>query len=244
MHPAERKTAADIQAAITAKLGSGLFSVREKPAPELIPTGIPEVDTECGGIPRGVITEITGPASSGRTTLLHSILAGMTARGEACALVDPGDAFDPSSADAAGAALNHLLWIRCGKHKNDALRVTDLLLQNGGWGMIVLDLADVDPQDARRIPLHTWHRFRLAIENKPTVFLVMGKQPNAASCSAMVLQTRAVQAHWQGRLLRGTAFEAQRRKPAGRTAVFEARTREQRTGYRAHGEMLATSAYR
>ncbi|MBI2816500.1 MAG: hypothetical protein HYX72_06145 [Acidobacteria bacterium] len=180
-----------LAAAIEAKLGSSVFSAREKPEPETIPIGIREIDAECGGIPRGVITEITGPASSGRTTLLHSILAGMTAQGEACALVDASDAFDPASAAAAGVALQQLLWVRCGTHKNNALRVTDVLLQNGGWGMIVLDLGDIDSKDARRIPLHTGHRFRLAIENKPTVFLVIGQEPYAASCSAMVLETHA-----------------------------------------------------
>lgn len=216
-----------LKAAIKSRLGSPVFFYREKPAPETVSTGIAELDSECGGLERGAITEIAGPSSSGRTTLLHSILAAATLRGEACALVDSSDAFDPASAAAAGMDLRQLLWVRCaaGKspaHRNNALRVTDLLLQNGGWGVIALDLGDIDPQDARRIPLHAWHRFRLAIENKPTVFLVIGQESYAASCSAMVLETNQSAAQWAGPLFRGAVFQARRRKPAGRTASFEA----------------------
>src|SRR5579864_4132593 len=102
-----------LKAKLESALGSPLFSFRERAAPETIATGIREVDSACGGLPRGAITEIVGPASSGRTTLLYSILAEATARGEACALVDASDAFDPASAAAAGADFQQLLWIRC-----------------------------------------------------------------------------------------------------------------------------------
>ena len=53
------------------------------------------------------------------------------------------------------------------------LRATDLLLESGGFGLIVLDLGDLPPQSARRIPLTTWFRFRRAIEHTPTILLVI-----------------------------------------------------------------------
>src|SRR5438034_11583311 len=81
--------------------------------------------------PRGAVTEIYGPPSSGRTTLLLSALAQATATEEVCALIDVDDAFDPASASAAGVALNRLLWIRCGGHPERALKVTDLVVQIG-----------------------------------------------------------------------------------------------------------------
>jgi recombination protein RecA len=68
------------------------------------------------------------------------------------------------------------------------LRATDLLLESGGFGLIVLDLADLPPQAARRVPLTTWFRFRRAVENKPTILLAIEQQPIAGSCSSLLLQ--------------------------------------------------------
>ena len=68
------------------------------------------------------------------------------------------------------------------------LRATDLLLESGGFGLIILDLADLPPQAARRIPLTTWFRFRRAVENKPTILLAIEQQPIAGSCSSLLLQ--------------------------------------------------------
>jgi recombination protein RecA len=82
-------------------------------APELIPTGIAQLDVLTGGLPRGCLTEIYGPASSGRTSILLATIAAATRRQEACALVDVSNAFDPHSAAAAAADLQQLLWVRC-----------------------------------------------------------------------------------------------------------------------------------
>src|ERR1051325_7817220 len=87
----------------------------EKPAVPTVPFGIAAVDELTGGLPRGCLTEICGPASSGRTTLLLSVLAIATDRQETCALVDASDCFDPLSAEHAGVDLERLLWVRCGE---------------------------------------------------------------------------------------------------------------------------------
>ena len=76
-----------------------------RPAPEMVSSGIPAIDTLTGGLPRGCLTEICGPASSGRTTLLLAALAAATRRGEFCVVVDASDALDPHSAAAAGVEL-------------------------------------------------------------------------------------------------------------------------------------------
>jgi|SRR5271165_1255128 len=183
-----------------------------RPAPEMVPSGIAAIDALTGGLPRGCLTEICGPASSGRTTLLLAALAAATHRGEFCAVVDASDALDPHSVNAAGVDLDGLLWVRCGessrkltqqqrKRENretrtnpsehrleQVLRATDLLLESGGFGLIVLDLADLSPQDARRVPLTTWFRFRRAIEHTPTILLAIEHQPIAGSCSSLLLQ--------------------------------------------------------
>ena len=86
-----------------------------RPAPEMVSSGIDALDTLTGGLPRGCLTEICGPASSGRTTLLLAALAAATQRGEFCALIDACDTLDPQSAAAAGVELDRLLWVRCGE---------------------------------------------------------------------------------------------------------------------------------
>jgi hypothetical protein len=74
------------------------------------------------------------------------------------------------------------------------LKVTDLLLQSNGFGMIALDLGDVPVPSARRIPLASWFRFRRAIEHTPTALLVLEQQPIAGSCSSVLLRVSAVRA--------------------------------------------------
>jgi hypothetical protein len=81
---------------------------------EVAATGVAEVDAQLeGGLPVGAISELTGPASSGRTSLALSFVAHRTAEGRACAWVDANDAFDPESAAASGVVLPRLLWVRC-----------------------------------------------------------------------------------------------------------------------------------
>ena len=303
-----------------------------RPAPEMVSSGVAEFNLLTGGFPRGCLTEIYGPSSSGRTTLLLAALAAATQRGEACALVDISNALDPHSASTAGMEFKNLLWIRCGakdpalkpehtfpespsssaylilpsadensssshvrspllspdplgeKHlevrprtmmgrvrtenmkpdqiKNlqaqqpgqfgidhaqrklprsyenrnpvraernpaghsaymsrdtkslarntahtlkereerklertkewarleQALKTTDLLLQSGGFGMVVIDLSDVPEKFARRIPLTSWFRFRRAVENTSTVLLVLAQAPCARTCASLLLR--------------------------------------------------------
>jgi len=166
-----------------------------RPAPEMVSTGIAVMDALTGGLPRGCLTEICGPASSGRSTLMLSALSAATRRGEYCAVVDASDSLDPPSLAAAGIELDRLLWVRCGENSREAehrleqlLRTTDLLLESGGFGMIALDLGDVPPQAARRIPLATWFRFRRAVEPTPTVLLAVERQSIAGSCSSLLIK--------------------------------------------------------
>ncbi|MGB9204905.1 MAG: recombinase RecA, partial [Terriglobales bacterium] len=82
------------------------LSVLPRSAPELLPTGIAEVDAMLGGgLPLGGVTEIIGPVCSGRSTLALSVLAGITGQGAAAAYVDVSDALDPFSAAAMGVDL-------------------------------------------------------------------------------------------------------------------------------------------
>ena len=79
-------------------------------------TGLADLDALIGGgLPRGQISEITGEASSGGTSVILSLLAEATARGEVAAYIDVSDCLDPLSAASAGVKLERLLWVRCGQ---------------------------------------------------------------------------------------------------------------------------------
>lgn len=138
--------------------------------------------------PRGRISEITGTRSSGRTSVLHALLAASTGQGEYAALVDTKDAFDACSAAAMGVELSKLVWVRCGGHAEHALRSADLLIQAGGFGVVALDLAEVAPPALNRIPTTAWFRFRRAVESTPTILAVVADYPLAKSCSSLTIK--------------------------------------------------------
>jgi recombination protein RecA len=320
-----RPSAAKLRRRVEAELAEripGALSPHERVAPEMASSGIAALDALTGGWPRGTLTELFGPASAGRTSVLVAALAAATARGEACALIDAGDAFDPESAAAAGVDLKKLLWVRCGKqnppqrhrdterklshchseakrnaaeetgfqfgnsavrqfgnvsaslrHRGEdfgmpeprdigiwgygdtetmerinpalarknppqrhrvtekkqilfchseakrsgaeesafqfgnsairqfgsrfrpayarieqALQAADLLLGAGGFALVVIDLAGLPPEAARRVPLTTWFRFRRAVEAASTVLLLVSPQPITQSCAALALK--------------------------------------------------------
>jgi len=216
-----------------------------RPAPEMVSSGIVTLDQLTGGWPRGCLSEICGPASSGRTGVLLAALARSTQNGEVCALLDAGDALDPASAAAAGVDLGKLLWVRCGKavlssqfpvlsscgkqmdcrnldglerrrwelRLEQVLKVTDLLLQSNGFGMIVLDLGDIPVRNARQIPLTSWFRFRRAIERTPTVLLVVEQQPIAGSCSSVLVRVSGLRCQVSGEKLSAVSSRLSGNRP-------------------------------
>jgi hypothetical protein len=143
------------------------------------------------------------PLSSGCTSVMLAALAEATGtRKESCVLIDASNAFDPASAEAAGVDLQRLLWVRCSGTKfsnlEQVLKTTDLLLQAGGFGMVIVDLNDIPPSIARKIPLATWFRFRRAVENTNTALLVFEQEPYAKSCASLAvgIQQSSVVGRW------------------------------------------------
>jgi hypothetical protein len=193
----------------------GQFGWQERPAPQTVRTGVSELDATTGGLPRGSLTEIFGPASSGRSSLLASILAAATERNEVCALVDAEDSFDLLSARAAGVRLERLLWIRCAHCAEHALKAADLLIQGGGFGLVAMDLGDTPLEVARRISLTSWFRLRRAVENTPTVLVTVARQSNAKTCASLMLECTRERTSWVGGvcLLRGIRVRVTQRKP-------------------------------
>lgn len=187
------------------------------PPRETLGTGLPHIDHLTGGFPRGAISEVIGPESSGRTALTHSLLAAATARGEICCCVDTHNNFDPQTAAEAGVVLSQLVWIRCSGNAEHAFKAADLILHAGGFGVVVLDIASISARVANRIPLSYWYRFRRAIETTPTILALVEKEPQAKSCASLMLELKRERARWPGapgfELFRGMDLAVVRRKP-------------------------------
>ena len=153
-----------------------------------------------GGLPRGQLSELVGPRSSGRTSLMLRMLAAATARGELVALVDVLDGFDVESAQAAGIDLDRLLWIRGHVVVNpgfcrdlnqraleQAVKALTLVLQAGNFGLVVFDAADAPSDAIRRLPFTTWLRLQRMAEGSPTACVLIGAQPVARSSAGLTL---------------------------------------------------------
>jgi hypothetical protein len=182
-----------------------------------------ELASLVAGLPRGCISEIVGERSSGRTALIHTVLAEASAHGETCALVDYANSFDPANALCNGVSLEQLLWVRCGRRLDHALKAADALLHTGGFGVVVLDLCNVAGNTLRRIPLSWWHRFRRTIENTSTVLLITASEPATGSCASCVIAMEHRGAQWSGSahqpLLAGIDLEGSSTKPVHTASI-------------------------
>jgi recombination protein RecA len=196
-----------LRAQVAATLSSKFevsFRMREKATAAVLHSGISDID-----LPRGTLSEIYGPSSSGRTGCLLGAFARATRLPESCALIDASDSFDPRSGADAGVDLSQLLWIRCGKNAEHALKAADLLVQAGGFGLIALDLAGIPTRDARRISLTSWFRLRHTVEKTSTALVVLGEELIARSCSTLHIELRRTEIKMTGTLLRGVGVEAE-----------------------------------
>lgn len=164
-----------------------------------------------GGLPRGRLSEIVGPASCGKTALLYTLLATDTARGEVVALVDLADAFLPSTAAAAGIDLTRTLWVRPTSMR-DALRSAELLLDGRGFGAVAVDLGTAHTAHsghtgphtrgatrATRIGTSTWARLARAAAQSGAAVVLLGNERVAGTCAALGLVLRTRQQHWSRR---------------------------------------------
>lgn len=191
-----------------------------------VPTGIAALDARLeGGIPRGHLSEVIGPRSSGRLAVAVSALAAATTRGEAVALIDPLDMFDPVSASACGIDFQRMLWIRgdatesarmslsceygtLQKNVDRAVKALNLVLQAGGFGLVVLDLGEVAPQAIKRLPYTTWLRLHRVIEGGETACLLIGSEPIARSSRGVTMVLSGAQpAYTNARVVRSRAME-------------------------------------
>ena len=80
---------------------------------------------------------------------------------------------------------------------DQALRATDLLLNAGGFRVVVLDMGDVRAEQVRRVPLASWYRYRLHAEKSQALFLLLAQTPCANSCASVVLHCQEADERWE-----------------------------------------------
>jgi hypothetical protein len=171
----------------------------EGDASALVPLDVAALDA-ClqGGLPRGQVSEIAGPPSSGRTSLLLALVGAATRRGEIAAIVDTFDGLDVASTAAAGVERTRLLWVRgqavagsrpAGVERalDRALKAFSLVLQAGGFGVVALDVADVPVPALTRLPFTTWLRVQRMVEGRDTACVIVAPQPLARSTGGLTL---------------------------------------------------------
>jgi recA bacterial DNA recombination protein len=196
-----------------------------------LPTGVAAVDALLqDGFPRGQLSEIHGPASSGRTGLALALVARVTSGGALAAWVDPGDRFDPASASAAGADLTRVLWLRgeSGRARGlaDAVSAAATVISSGLFEVAVTDLAEVPGHDLRRLPSATWIRFQRMVEDTPSTLILLADAHVAHGPGGVSLALRSSGPRWSGapgpgRFLRSLGASAQAGRFTARSAVLE-----------------------
>ena len=198
---------ADLESLLRAKkldrtLTSALPSIDPRDDLALSPTSITSLDAQLGGgLPRGQLSELVGPRSSGRTSVMLHLLAAATARGEIVALVDALDRLDVASAASAQIDLDRLLWVRGHVVSNpgmcrdlnqravdQAVKALSLVLQAGNFGLVVFDIADAPADAVRRLPFTTWLRLQRMVEGSQTTCVLVGSEPMARSSAGLTLK--------------------------------------------------------
>jgi hypothetical protein len=162
-----------------------------------------------GGLPRGQLSEVVGPSSSGRTSVAWAALAAATRRGESVAIIDTFDRFDPPTAHACGIDLSRVLWVRgqaisktsaaidpawlpgvravngpgtfIERVIDRAIKAVNLVVQSRVCTLVVIDLVDVPANAVRRLPAATWFRIERAIEGSDTAVVILAAVPVARS---------------------------------------------------------------
>ena len=162
---------------------------------DVLPTSIESLDTVLGGgLKRGKVVEVIARRASGRYSIVISALAAATSIGEAAALIDVNDHFDPQVAAAAGVDLRRLLWVRP-KTMKQAVMAAEMLTATG-FQLVVLD-AGLHPVRGRRAPDAAWVRLARAAEAHGTAMLVSAPYAFTGTTSEAVIRGERTKVQWK-----------------------------------------------
>jgi hypothetical protein len=207
--PALRKLRAALDPGVMARVRSGAELLRHAAntgRTSILPTTLEAFDTLLGGgLPRGKVVELVSRRAAGRFSIALSALVAATTMGEAVALIDLGDHFDPQLAAANGVDLRRLLWVRPETMK-DAVMSGEMITATG-FQLIVVDVG-LHPLRGRRAPEAAWVRLARTAEAHGAAMLVSTPYPLTGTASEAVVKAFATRAQWIGqrnapRLLRG-----------------------------------------
>jgi hypothetical protein len=156
------------------------------PAETRLITGLSFLDqTIGGGLPKGAITELISPqVSAGSASLIHALLHAAHRDRYFLALIDGRDSFDPQP--LGNACLRHLLWVRCNK-VFEAIKAADLLLRDGNFPLVIVDLVLNPPEELRKIPQTSWYRLQRLVEPISAVCLVFTRQSMVGSAQLKIV---------------------------------------------------------
>ncbi len=177
-------------------------------------TGLAALDRRLGGgLPRGALSELSGPVGSlGLTTLQHGLLRSAREAQLFAAFVDGFDRFDPGSCPAA--LREGLLWVRGDGRVPQVLKAADLLVRDPNFGLLLLDLREAAARELRRVPAQHWYRLQRAVRESGGTLALFTPFPLAPSATLRVRfrPTGSVEPAWE--LLRQPAAAAHADLPA------------------------------
>jgi hypothetical protein len=218
-----RELRAGLEPRIASHLSSGTELIRaleRQRREEVVPTGLEAIDRLLeGGLRRGKMTELAGRGA--RFSIVIAALAAATSIGEAAALIDRGDGFDPQIGEEAGIDLGRMLWVRPGTLKQ-AVAAAEMLMSTG-FQLVVLDAAL--PPLRGRVPDAAWVRLARAAEAHGGALLISAPYPLTGTTSEAMLLAQRARGRWRGGLLTGVQtsvrLEKHRRKRPGETAALQ-----------------------
>jgi len=214
--------------AVAAKVTNGAELVRaiaRRRREATLSTGVEAFDALLGGgLARGKMTELAGRGE--RYSIVISALAAATSIGEAAALIDLGDSFDPQLGEAAGIDLQRMLWVRPQTMKQAVLAAE--MIGATGIQFVALD-AGLPPLRGKRVADASWVRLARTAESHGCTLLVSAPYPVTGTTSEAMVQTFAARAKWLGsgrapRVLAGVEarlrLEKHRHKKTGESATI------------------------
>jgi len=132
-----------------------------------------------GGLPKGAITELISPReSAGSASLIHAFIHCAFHHQYFVALIDGRDSFDCSA--LSNSILRQSLWVRC-INALEAVKAADLLLRDGNFPLVIVDLILNPAEELRKIPQTTWYRLQRLAESAPTACLVLTRYEMVSS---------------------------------------------------------------
>jgi hypothetical protein len=215
---------AELAQSVAAKVSNGAELIRalaKQRRDEVVPTTLTPFDELLGGgLARGKMTELAGRGA--RFSVVLAAIASATSMGEAAALIDAGDHFDPQLAEMNGVDLQRLLWVRP-RTMQEAVAAAEMI-GTSGFQLIVVD-AGVPPLRGRRLPDAAWVRLARTAEAHGNALLISTPYPVTGTASEAVVRTRALRPRWlANELLAGMdaemTLEKHRHRKPGTTATL------------------------